>query len=145
MERTPAAAQPRPLMTRMGKRSLTGKKHDLETGLDYFGARHYSNGLGRWVSADWSPTPIPVRYADFSDPQSLNLYSYARNVPTTHFDVDGHFTDYYSTSGTKLGSDGVNNGAVAVTPFGVDKTSDGKWPIHAKMSSVKLGPSMPTC
>jgi RHS repeat-associated protein len=31
---------------------FTGKKRDTETGLDYFGARYYSNGLGRWVSAD---------------------------------------------------------------------------------------------
>jgi uncharacterized protein RhaS with RHS repeats len=28
---------------------FTGKKRDQETGLDYFGARYYSNGLGRWV------------------------------------------------------------------------------------------------
>ena len=33
---------------------FTGKKRDMETGLDYFGARYYSNGLGRLVSADWS-------------------------------------------------------------------------------------------
>jgi RHS repeat-associated protein len=62
----------------------------LETGLDYFGARYYSNGLGRWVSADWSATPVPVPYADFNDPQSLNLYSYVRNIPTSQADADGH-------------------------------------------------------
>jgi RHS repeat-associated protein len=69
---------------------FTGKERDSETQLDYFGARYYSNGLGRWVSADWSPTPIPVPYADFGDPQSLNLYSYVRNIPTTRFDANGH-------------------------------------------------------
>jgi RHS repeat-associated protein len=69
---------------------FTGKKRDSETGLDYFGARYYSNGLGRWVSADWSATPVPVPYADFGDPQSLNLYGYVRNLPTVRRDEDGH-------------------------------------------------------
>src|SRR5882724_7104875 len=69
---------------------FTGKERDAETGLDYFGARYYSNGLGRWVSADWSPVPVPVPYADLSNPQSLNLYTYVRNIPTTNVDVDGH-------------------------------------------------------
>ena len=29
-------------------------------------------------------------YADFADPQSLNLYTYVRNLPTTQVDADGH-------------------------------------------------------
>jgi len=69
---------------------FTCKERDSESGLDYFGARYYSNGLGRFISADWSATPIPVPYAEFGDPQSLNLYSYVRNVPTTKLDADGH-------------------------------------------------------
>jgi hypothetical protein len=31
-----------------------------------------------------------VPYAEFADPQSLNLYGYVRNIPTTRFDIDGH-------------------------------------------------------
>jgi RHS repeat-associated protein len=69
---------------------FTGKERDAETQLDYFGARYYSNGLGRWVSADWSPRPIPVPYADFQDPQSLNLYGFVSGNPASKTDPDGH-------------------------------------------------------
>ncbi len=69
---------------------FTGKERDAETQLDYFGARYYSNILGRFISADWSAVPIPVPYAEFEDPQSLNQYSYVRNIPTVRADVDGH-------------------------------------------------------
>ena len=69
---------------------FTGKKRDLETGLDYFGARYYSNGLGRWVSADWSAKPVPVPFADFKDPQTLNLYQFVGGNPASKADPDGH-------------------------------------------------------
>jgi RHS repeat-associated protein len=72
---------------------FTGKERDSETQLDYFGARYYSNGLGRWVSADWSPTPIPVPYADFNNPQSLNLYGFVGGNPASKADPDGHADD----------------------------------------------------
>jgi len=71
---------------------FTGKERDSETGLDYFGARYYGNWLGRWMTPDWSMTPVPVPYADLGDPQSLNQYSYVRNVPTSRADSDGHDT-----------------------------------------------------
>jgi RHS repeat-associated protein len=69
---------------------FTGKKRDIETGLDYFGARYYSNGLGRWISADWNAAPVPVPYADFHDPQSLNLYQFVGGNPASKADPDGH-------------------------------------------------------
>ena len=67
----------------------SGKERD-ETGLDYFGARYYSNGLARFITPDWADKATEVPYADFADPQSLNLYTYVRNVPTSKVDVDGH-------------------------------------------------------
>jgi len=69
---------------------FTGKERDSESGLDYFGARYYSNPLGRFMTPDWSATPVAVPYADPLDPQSLNQYTYVRNIPTTRFDADGH-------------------------------------------------------
>ncbi|HET9281579.1 MAG TPA: RHS repeat-associated core domain-containing protein, partial [Candidatus Angelobacter sp.] len=94
---------------------FTGKERDSETGLDYFGARYYSNGLGRWVSADWSATPVPVPYADFGDPQSLNLYGYVRGLPTSRVDADGHCCDWqYGVDFTT----GALKGVVSSASFG---------------------------
>jgi RHS repeat-associated protein len=78
--------------------------------LDCFGARYYSNGLGRFITPDWAAKPAAVPYAVLGDPQSLNLYSYVRNIPTTNVDADGHLSDYYDGKGKKIGTDGVNNG-----------------------------------
>ena len=71
---------------------FTGKERDSETGLDYFEARYYSSAQGRFTSPDWSPTPQPVPYANLSDPQTLNLYTYGRNNPLSGTDPDGHCT-----------------------------------------------------
>ena len=73
------------------KLKFTSKERDAETGLDYFGARYFSAAQGRWTSPDWSAVPQPVPYADLTDPQTLNLYSYVRNNPLSRRDPDGHF------------------------------------------------------
>jgi RHS repeat-associated protein len=72
----------------------TGKERD-ETGLDYFGARYYSNGLARFITPDWAAKAANVPYAKFSDPQSLNLYGYVDNGPLNRVDADGHSFNYY--------------------------------------------------
>jgi len=66
-----------------------GKERDAETsigpgntnGNDDFGARYYSNRFGRWLSADWSAVPVPVPYANLSNPQTLNLYAMVSDDP----------------------------------------------------------------
>ncbi|HEY6253860.1 MAG TPA: RHS repeat-associated core domain-containing protein [Candidatus Angelobacter sp.] len=67
-----------------------GKELDAETGLYNFGARYYSPALGRYMSPDWSARPTTVPYADLSNPQTLNLYTFGRNNPTSIPDSDGH-------------------------------------------------------
>jgi RHS repeat-associated protein len=89
---------------------FTGKERDGESGLDNMGARYYSSGLGRFVTPDWAAKPAAVPYAVLGDPQSLNLYTYVRNIPTTTFDPDGHLADYYDDKGKKIGTDGNNDG-----------------------------------
>jgi RHS repeat-associated protein len=69
---------------------FTGKDRDAESGLDNFGARYNSSIIGRFMSPDWSAAPMGVPYASFSEPQSLNLYSYATNNPVTSADLNGH-------------------------------------------------------
>jgi RHS repeat-associated protein len=69
---------------------FTGKERDSESGLDNFGARYNSSQYGRFMTPDWASHPEAVPYADLSNPQSLNLYSYVKNNPLTYADPDGH-------------------------------------------------------
>jgi RHS repeat-associated protein len=62
---------------------FTGKERDSESGLDNFGARHYASSMGRFMTPDWAAKATTVPYANFGNPQSLNLYSYVENNPTT--------------------------------------------------------------
>jgi RHS repeat-associated protein len=63
----------------------TGKERDSESGNDYFGARYYASSMGRFLS----PDPSGLMYADPTNPQSLNLYSYAWNNPLRNIDPSG--------------------------------------------------------
>jgi RHS repeat-associated protein len=91
---------------------FTGKERDVETGLDYFGARYFSGGMGRFTSADpHSPMMIaqmataaglPYEAARsqmdefLENPQNWNKYTYTLNNPLRFVDplgetpVDGH-------------------------------------------------------
>jgi hypothetical protein len=42
------------------------------------------------MTPDWAAKPTDVPYANFGNPQSLNLYAYVENNPTTTGDPDGH-------------------------------------------------------
>jgi RHS repeat-associated protein len=64
---------------------FTGKERDVETGLDYFGARYMSAAQGRFTSPD-----LPANYL-VSLPQSWNKYTYALNNPLAIVDPDGQF------------------------------------------------------
>ena len=68
------------------RQRFTGKERDIESGLDYFNARYYSNAQGRFTSID------PENYQamlDLSEPQSWNAYAYVNNGPLVSVDPDG--------------------------------------------------------
>jgi RHS repeat-associated protein len=69
---------------------FTGKERDTESGLDDFEARYHSSSMGRFMSADWSAIPVPVPYANLTNPQTLNLYAIVHDNPVTFADLDGH-------------------------------------------------------
>lgn len=70
----------------VGPQSLefTSKERDAETGLDWFAARYFSGAQGRFTSPD--PEGIG---SSSHDPQSWNMYAYARNNPLRYTDPFG--------------------------------------------------------
>jgi RHS repeat-associated protein len=64
---------------------FSGKPHDAESGLDYFGARYYDHSLYRFLSVD---PVIPVGRA-VSNSQRWNLYGYCLGNPVRYVDWDG--------------------------------------------------------
>jgi RHS repeat-associated protein len=81
-----------------------GKERDSETANDDFEAREYSWRFGRWLSSDWSATPVPVPYANLSNPQTLNLYAMVADDPESFADLDGHEGDPAQTANTTTSS-----------------------------------------
>ncbi len=70
------------------RQQFTDKERDIETGLDYFGARYYGSIHGRFTSAD--PLAASGRVAL---PQSWNRYSYVLNNPLRFIDPTGLIDD----------------------------------------------------
>jgi RHS repeat-associated protein len=128
---------------------FTGKERDDESGNDYFGARYYSSNMGRWMSPDWDAKPTAVPYADFADPQSLNLYGYVMNNPLSKADKDGHDPStltydgsthtltLYSNSGQELGSWHAYNNVDSRASLG--KIPNGTYPVIDQKSPYTHG------
>jgi len=83
----------RVISSQVGSRyKFTGKERDSESNLDYFGARYMSSQYGRFMTPDSAvdeTLSVALPYAELSNPQSLNLYSYVRNNPLSFTDPDG--------------------------------------------------------
>jgi RHS repeat-associated protein len=97
---------------------FTGKERDTESGNDYFGARYYASSMGRFSS----PDPSQLYYADPSNPQSFNLYSYVLNNPLVNVDPDGLKCFQVDSDGNLTG--GSNAGDCATDANGNPTNND---------------------
>jgi RHS repeat-associated protein len=61
------------------KEGFTGKERDKHSGLDYFGARYYDAGIGKWLSVD----PLAEKYYAYGG------YVYTLNNPISLIDPNG--------------------------------------------------------
>jgi RHS repeat-associated protein len=96
------------------RQQFTSKERDIETGLDYFGARYYASMQGRFTGVD----PYDINFerqetedrqeADalfrnyLSQPQHWNRYAYALNNPLKYVDPDGLYEYEAELLGKKI-------------------------------------------
>jgi RHS repeat-associated protein len=66
------------------RQQFTNQERDVETGLDYFGARYFGSPQGRFTS----PDPL-LQSGRVATPQSWNRYTYVLNNPLRLIDPDG--------------------------------------------------------
>ncbi|CAK8715668.1 RHS and YD repeat-containing protein [Candidatus Electronema halotolerans] len=66
--------------------TLTGKEFDENTGLVWFGARHYEPETGVWMGQD-------VYRGRLDEPGSLHRFGYVENNPVNYIDKNGYFID----------------------------------------------------
>jgi len=113
---------------------FTGKERDSESTLDYFGARHYASGMGRFVRPD-----EPFADQDTSDPQTWNMYAYAVNNPLrftdpsgmAHNDPNGYWVgDYNGECGQQNGTTMCWNASAA--------NGNGEWQAPPQPSEIEI-------
>jgi len=79
--------------SRENDKRFVGNEKDEETGLNYFGARYLSVGVGRFLAPD--PVRVvnsrsgDINYSFLYMPQRHNLYGYSLNNPYKYIDPDG--------------------------------------------------------
>jgi RHS repeat-associated protein len=114
----------------------TGKERDSESGLDYFGARYYASSMGRWMSPD---KPFVDQHP--ANPQSWNIYAYARNNPLRFVDDDGEVvvetrTVQYTTVSGSNASEALDHANTSITGDRAGNTASSlSWHVDSSWNS----------
>jgi RHS repeat-associated protein len=101
------------------RQKFTQKERDIETGLDYFGARYYSSVQGRFTGVD-------IAGPNLSNPQSLNKYAYTLNNPLRYIDRSGLYEEdvHYHLSQALAEAAGFTQGQAAMIATGNQMTDE---------------------
>jgi RHS repeat-associated protein len=153
--RLPDTSMTPPLACLVGEASassslFTGKERDAESGNDYFQARYYASGMGRFLT----PDKLVITRKRMINPQGWNIYSYARNNPAVLFDPDGKEWQWGGPTSNANGRILVNSMAIAYATSGrfqanftrvanskttIVKMSDANIPDQVGTPSINLG------
>ncbi|MFA5620954.1 MAG: RHS repeat-associated core domain-containing protein [Weeksellaceae bacterium] len=82
---------------------FNGKELDEETGLYYYGARHYNPRISNWLSVDpialWQPVQEIEHYIEgqhndgYFNPKNMSVYGYTYQNPIRYIDPNGKQVD----------------------------------------------------
>ncbi len=120
---------------------FTDKERDLESGLDYFGARYYDPSVGRFLSLDPGLVYAGSSFAGIErDAGNLNGHAYALNRPTAMVDPTGEFAQYVGAAACGP----VCIGGALVLTAGIIFMSQAKPPSNVIPFPEGRGPRGPT-
>ena len=112
----------------------TGKPHDDDTGLSYFGARDYDPMVGRFLGID----PAGVDPANL---HSFNRYAYANNNPYKYVDPDGRLPVLAVFVVKELVSIAIEQSTGVSVPISVGGALKGAAKHNAKKQAAKIASS----
>ena len=114
-----------------------GYYYDSETGLYYLKSRYYSPVLGRFITRDSHDN------VSYTNPQSLDLYTYCGNDPVNHVDPSGNgyvWNNYGEIIGTTSGADITDASQAALDVQGGSQYANTVWNVgmHASQSESDI-------
>ena len=110
----------------------TGKQEEAELGLQYFGARWYDPGIGRFISMD------PVGFQE-GNIHSFNRYAYANSNPYRYVDPDGNYAKNVADFALNVTINYVTTGQPGFGAAALDSAVNTLNPFSTATKAAKLG------